>query len=45
MFGDMGHGLLMFMFALFMVVKEKSLSAAKSDNEVNTMTAVVLIVF
>lgn len=34
MFGDAGHGLLMFLFALWMVVKEKSLIAKKSTDEI-----------
>jgi V-type H+-transporting ATPase subunit a len=34
MFGDMGHGILVAVFALWMVIKEKQLMAAKSDNEV-----------
>jgi len=34
MFGDAGHGVIMFGFALYMVVKEKQLMARKSDNEI-----------
>lgn len=34
MFGDMGHGLIMFLFAAWMVWKEKPLTAKKSDNEI-----------
>ncbi|CAL1536767.1 unnamed protein product [Lymnaea stagnalis] len=34
MFGDMGHGLIMFLFALFLVLKEKTLEAKKNQNEI-----------
>ncbi|XP_078464236.1 V-type proton ATPase 116 kDa subunit a 4-like [Lampetra fluviatilis] len=34
MFGDFGHGLIMFLAALFMVIYEKSLTETKSDNEI-----------
>lgn len=34
MFGDIGHGLLMFLFAAYLVLREKPLAAKKSDNEV-----------
>uniref|UniRef100_A0A1B6KBS1 V-type proton ATPase subunit a n=1 Tax=Graphocephala atropunctata TaxID=36148 RepID=A0A1B6KBS1_9HEMI len=34
MFGDFGHGLLMALFASWMVLKEKPLAAKKSDNEI-----------
>ncbi|GFS19935.1 V-type proton ATPase subunit a, partial [Elysia marginata] len=34
MFGDMGHGLIMFLFALFLVLKEKQLQAKKIQNEI-----------
>jgi len=37
MFGDMGHGLIMFSFALFLVMKEKQLEARKIKNEIFTM--------
>jgi len=34
MFGDFGHGTLMALFGAWMVMKEKPLSAKKSDNEI-----------
>ncbi|XP_014203857.1 V-type proton ATPase 116 kDa subunit a-like [Copidosoma floridanum] len=34
MFGDAGHGLLMFLFALYMVVWEKKLLAKRTSNEI-----------
>uniref|UniRef100_A0A1B6KFA1 V-type proton ATPase subunit a n=1 Tax=Graphocephala atropunctata TaxID=36148 RepID=A0A1B6KFA1_9HEMI len=34
MFGDFGHGMIMFLFAVWMVINEKSFSANKSDNEI-----------
>ena len=34
MFGDAGHGILMFVAALWMVVLEKKFIQMKSDNEV-----------
>lgn len=34
MFGDLGHGLIMAMFGLWMIVKEKPLAAKKTDNEI-----------
>lgn len=37
MFGDAGHGLLMFLAALAMVVFEKRLLKQKGDNEVYTI--------
>ncbi|KAK2151049.1 hypothetical protein LSH36_377g00002 [Paralvinella palmiformis] len=37
MFGDLGHGVLMFLFALWMVIKEKALGSKKSDNEIWNM--------
>ncbi|XP_065211529.1 V-type proton ATPase 116 kDa subunit a 1-like isoform X2 [Planococcus citri] len=34
MFGDFGHGVLMALFAAWMVMKEKPLAAKKTDNEI-----------
>ncbi|XP_066591940.1 V-type proton ATPase 116 kDa subunit a 1 isoform X2 [Prorops nasuta] len=34
MFGDAGHGIIMTLFAMFMVLREKQLSAKKIDNEI-----------
>ncbi|KAL3836931.1 hypothetical protein ACJMK2_022337, partial [Sinanodonta woodiana] len=34
MFGDIGHGAIMFLFALYMVVREKALQARKIENEI-----------
>merc|ERR1711962_1339480 len=34
MFGDAGHGVIMFGFALYMIIKEKQLMSRKSDNEI-----------
>lgn len=34
MFGDLGHGLIMAIFGAWMVIKEVSLAAKKSNNEI-----------
>lgn len=35
MFGDLGHGAIMALFALWMIMKEKKLIAQKNTNEVS----------
>ncbi len=42
MFGDAGHGLLMTLFALWMVVKEKPLAAKKITSEVYICLIILL---
>ena len=44
MFGDAGHGLIMFLFALFMVLKEKQLSQQKGENEVGFYLFLYMVV-
>ncbi|CAG5122024.1 unnamed protein product [Candidula unifasciata] len=34
MFGDAGHGFIMFLFGLFMIIKEKSIGSKKLTNEI-----------
>lgn len=34
MFGDIGHGLIMAIFGIFLIVREKQLMAKKIDDEV-----------
>ena len=36
MFGDAGHGFLMALFAFFMILREKQLSASKAGGDVGT---------
>jgi len=43
MFGDLGHGILMFLFAAFLVLREKPLAAKKTDNEVCIKTLICYI--
>jgi vacuolar-type H+-ATPase subunit I/STV1 len=45
MFGDIGHGLIMFLAALWMVWKEKSLQAQRINNEVSTSFRRLLLLF
>jgi vacuolar-type H+-ATPase subunit I/STV1 len=35
MFGDLGHGILMFLAGLYMVLREKNLEARNIKDEVN----------
>ncbi|XP_032802135.1 V-type proton ATPase 116 kDa subunit a 1-like isoform X1 [Petromyzon marinus] len=37
MFGDLGHGIIMTLFALYLVIFEKKLSASRINNEIWTM--------
>lgn len=37
MFGDFGHGFIMFLAGLWMVITEKKLTSGKSDNEIMSM--------
>jgi len=37
MFGDIGHGMIMAVFAAWMVLREKPLAAKKSDSEVHVL--------
>uniref|UniRef100_A0A914NKD0 V-type proton ATPase subunit a n=1 Tax=Meloidogyne incognita TaxID=6306 RepID=A0A914NKD0_MELIC len=37
MFGDLGHGLIMFLFGLYLVLKEKRLEAARINDEIFQM--------
>lgn len=39
MFGDLGHGLVMFLFALYLVLKEKRLEAARINDEVRLIAS------
>ena len=35
MFGDTGHGTIMLLFALYLILREKQLAAKSADDEVN----------
>jgi len=41
MFGDTGHGLIMLLFALFLIVREKQLAAKMANSEVRAGTTPV----
>lgn len=45
MFGDLGHGFIMFLFALFLVVKEKYLERQRIRDEVLMIFLLTLIFF
>lgn len=38
MFGDIGHGLIMFLFALYIVLKEKQLAARRIEDEASGLS-------
>lgn len=45
MFGDLGHGAIMALFGLWMILKEKPLAAKKSENEVRVIVFKIEIDF
>ena len=45
MFGDMGHGLIMFSCALYIVLKEKHFGARRIDDEVCLLFIIILLIY
>lgn len=45
MFGDLGHGFIMFLFGLYLVLFEKKIIAMKIDEEVNYIIMIIITNF
>lgn len=43
MFGDAGHGIILTVFSLYMIIYEQQLSKTKSSNEVNMKLVIINI--